>query len=146
MTRENSGVARAKFRNTASYKIQMETRLYWIKVFKEKTRIFGSPMLVLKITTLYRFQKSINKGNTKVNDSLLNLLTSVRILALVSACAYSSFSDSVQNASFIITEITVNVVSWFGKEQNNLVSQSKLFDTIVRPSFEISVRMTSWHT
>ena len=39
--------------------------------------------------------------------------------------------------------MTVNVVSSFGKEQNNLVSQSKLFYTIVRHSFEISVRMTS---
>ena len=27
-------------------------------------------------------------------------------------------------------KMTVNVVSWFGKEQNNLVSQSKLFKTI----------------
>ena len=34
--------------------------------------------------------------------------------------------------------MTVNVVSWFGKEQNDLVSQSNLFDTILRHSIEIS--------
>ena len=40
--------------------------------------------------------------------------------------------------------MTVNVVSWFGKEQNdwkkkknNLASQSKLFNTKVRHSIEI---------
>ena len=35
-------------------------------------------------------------------------------------------------------QMTVNVVSSFGKEQNNLVSQSKLFDTIVRHNIKIS--------
>ena len=35
-------------------------------------------------------------------------------------------------------KLTVNFVSLFGKEPNNLDSQSKLFDAIVRHSVEIS--------
>ena len=35
-------------------------------------------------------------------------------------------------------KITVNVVSSFGREQNNFVNESKLFDTIVRQFIGIS--------
>ena len=62
------------------------------------------------------------------------LINSAHILAFVLASVYCASTHPVQNASF---KMTINVVSWFGKEQINLVSQSKLFDTIVRHFVEI---------
>ena len=44
MTRENSGVAPEKFRNTASYKIKWRQDYIELKYLRKKTRIFGSPM------------------------------------------------------------------------------------------------------
>ena len=41
MTRENSGVAQAKFRNTASYKIKWRQDYIELKYLRKKTRIFG---------------------------------------------------------------------------------------------------------
>ena len=44
MTRENSGVAPAKFRNTASYKIKWRQDYIELKYLRKKTCIFGLPM------------------------------------------------------------------------------------------------------
>ena len=44
MTRENSGVARAKFRNIASYKIKWRQDYIELKYLRKKPRIFWSPM------------------------------------------------------------------------------------------------------
>ena len=49
MTRENSGVAPAKFRNTASYKIKWRQDYIELKYLKKKPRIFGSPMLLVAV-------------------------------------------------------------------------------------------------
>ena len=99
---------------------------------------------------LYGFQKSINKGNTvvqKVNGSLLKFTYFCPNSCPRSCLCFvhpvhreeihiSSPLCPVRNAKCRLS--TVNVVSWFGKEQNNVVSQSKLFDTIARHSIEIS--------
>ena len=39
----------------------------------DRLSFYSQRQLALKMTTLYRFQKSINKGNTQVNGSLLKL-------------------------------------------------------------------------
>ena len=49
MTRENSGVAPAKFRNTASYKIKWSQDYIELTYLRKKPRIFGSPMSELEI-------------------------------------------------------------------------------------------------
>ena len=96
----------------------------------------------MRMTTLYRFQKSMNKGNTQVNGSLFKFTyfcphsfprSSLCVLLLRFLLQHNSIF--LKNTNF---KLTVNVASWFGKEQNNLVGQSKLMDTIVRHSIEIS--------
>ena len=80
-----------------------------------RLNFYSQQLLAVKITTLYRFQKSINKRNTKVNGDLSKFTY---------FCAHycpRSFSHQQHRQHF-----------------NNRVSQSKLFDTIVRHSIKIS--------
>ena len=108
--------------------------LTWIHV--DHLSFYSQRQLVLKITTLYRFQKLINKGNTQVNGSLLNFAYFCEFCP--HSCPRSCLCVLFIQCKMQVFKITVNVVSWFGKEQNSLVSQSKPFDTIVRHIVEIS--------
>ena len=87
------------------------------------------------MTTLYRFQKPINKGNTQVNGSLKDI---AYFCLHSSPCSYLSALFIQWKMQTLKIKLTVNFVSLFGKEPNNLVSQSKLFDTIVRHGVKIS--------
>ena len=87
------------------------------------------------MTTLYRFQKPINNGNTQVNGSLIEF---TYFCLHYSPCSCLSVLFIQCKMQTLKIKLTVNFVSWFGKEPNNLVSQSKLFDIIVRHSVEIS--------
>ena len=71
MSRENSSIARAKFRNRTLLQAMETIYLDRNKVFKENTRIFGPPMV--KFAVLWVTSRSLSKMRRPL-DSILTAI------------------------------------------------------------------------